>query len=116
METNAHCDVRHHSDRDQALSTERAFACVRVEMSGARGKFPSNHHKLTALMEEVGELANALLEHDRGNDTSEHVFQEAIQVAATALRLACEGDSHFPRYVPGESCYTEFRPCGHKGE
>ena len=42
---------------------------------------------MTALTEEVGELAKAIM--DEG---SHRVWKEAVQVAAMALRVAVEGD------------------------
>ena len=75
---------------------------VQSEIGRARKKFPENKHKLAALMEEVGELANAMLEHDTANPDV-HVFpvsvndiwDEAVQVAAMAARVAIEGDASF---------------------
>lgn len=46
---------------------------------------------LAALMEEVGELAQALLEGDADNFRT-----EALQVACVAIRLITEGDADFP--------------------
>lgn len=67
------------------------FDMVFDEMQRARSKFPSNEHLLAALMEEVGELAQALLDgHGR-----ERVVAEAIQVACVAVRIVEEGDSSF---------------------
>lgn len=79
------------------------FADVQVELSSARSKFPGNEHMLAALTEEVGELAQALIDQSRGKKTQEQVYKEAIQVACMALRVASEGDQSFP-YHP-ESGY-----------
>lgn len=98
----------HYEDRDQTLTVMMVGHCVLDEVTQARLKFPTNKHKLAALFEEVGELANALLEHERGNDTPEHVFQEAIQVASTVLRLAMEGDHSFPKYRPTKDVHDKF--------
>jgi NTP pyrophosphatase (non-canonical NTP hydrolase) len=81
---------------------------LNAEALSARLKFPTNDVLLAALMEEVGELANALLElryatlhNAAGNeDRRDHVQKEAIQVAATALRILEEGCSEFPQYCP----------------
>ena len=64
------------------------------EVESARVKFPSNDRLLGALMEEVGELAKALIEHGSG---VERVAEEAVQVAAMACRLATEGDPDYSR-------------------
>ena len=61
------------------------------EVADAREKFPSNRHMLAALMEEVGELAQALLD-DQG---SKRVYAEAKQVACVAIRIMEEGDTDF---------------------
>ena len=68
-----------------------AFEALRAEMSRGRAKFPTNRKLLAALVEEVGELARALLQE--GN--SDHAIDEAIQVACVAMRIAVEGDADF---------------------
>lgn len=82
------------------------------EIVRARTKFPKNDVLLAALMEEVGELANALLElryaalRSESNRTTEirswlqAVRKEAVQVAAVAVRILEEGCSEFPQYAP----------------
>ncbi len=65
---------------------------LRIEVSSARQKFPSPNCNMIALMEEVGELANALLEVKRGNRDPKEIWEEAVQVAAMACRVATEGD------------------------
>jgi len=75
---------------------------VLVELQRARRKFPSSILVLAALMEEVGELSQAMLKRRAGKDTDAHVRQEAVQVAAMALRCAVDGDPSFDA-VP----YTE---------
>ena len=65
------------------------------EILSAKAKFPDNDHQLTAMNEEVGELNQALLEHQYGNVPASAVYEEAIQVAAMAIRVATEGDHSF---------------------
>jgi NTP pyrophosphatase (non-canonical NTP hydrolase) len=60
-------------------------------MVAARQEFPGREHLTVALMEEVGELANALLTRARPDE----IRQEAIQVACVALRICEEGDADF---------------------
>jgi NTP pyrophosphatase (non-canonical NTP hydrolase) len=67
------------------------LAAVTSEVIRARLKFPSNKHLLTALVEEVGELAQAMLQ-DKPRD---EIQREAIQVACVAMRIVEEGDSAF---------------------
>lgn len=72
------------------LLTNTAVHDVKMELDRARAKHPENKHMLAALMEEVGELAKALLEGD------DEYYTEAIQVACVAIRIATEGDPSFP--------------------
>lgn len=66
------------------------------ELERARAKFPGNKNLLPALMEEVGELATALME----NEGTDRVRAEALQVACVALRIFEEGEPAFPQEVP----------------
>lgn len=61
------------------------------EVHRARAKFPGNRHLHVALSEEVGELAQALLQ---GKPQAE-VVKEALQVACVAIRIIEEGDASF---------------------
>ena len=90
------------------IAIERFFYDLSTEFAGARAKFPQNRNQTVALMEEVGELANALLEHSYGKGTPQQVYKEAIQVAAMAMRVALEGDREFP-YVYDYACYRDFQ-------
>ena len=74
------------------------FHDVQQELIRARMKFPSPHFSMTALTEEVGELARALLKAKAGKGTALQVWQEAVQVAAMALRVAVEGDLSIRNY------------------
>lgn len=60
---------------------------VDEEIIRATTKFPQPNASMCALTEEVGELAKALMD-----EPSERVWREAVQVAAMAARVACEGD------------------------
>ncbi len=72
------------------------FTMIRDELVAAREAFPGNTHMLCALTEEVGELHQAMMEHDRKQGTSvTEVLREAVQVAAMAIRVAVEGDENF---------------------
>lgn len=68
------------------------------ELTRARAKFPGNRFRLPALVEEVGELAEAILDGDKAA-----IRREAIQVASTAIRIAEEDDA------------TEYNPLGFAG-
>lgn len=68
-------------------NAEEFLNFVRQELVRARKKFPKSHGAMTALTEEVGELAKALLDEPWIN-----VYQEAVQVAVMACRVAVEGD------------------------
>ncbi len=68
---------------------------IEREITRGREKFPTNRHLHAALMEEVGEVANALLEFENGNKSRIEVRQELIQVIAVAVRLIQEGTAEF---------------------
>ena len=69
---------------------------IRDELKAAREAFPDKTHMLCALVEEVGELAQALMQHDRRQGTSvQEILREAVQVASMAVRIAVEGDDNF---------------------
>lgn len=63
-----------------------------LELKAAREKFPSSAKSMCALTEEVGELAKALLD-----ESGQRVYEEAIQVAVMAIRVATEGDASLGR-------------------
>ena len=69
-------------------------------MHRARARWPGNRHKLAALVEEVGELAQALLKRDHEGGSDAAVWSEAVQVAAMAARVATEGTAEHG-YDPG---------------
>lgn len=60
---------------------------VADELHRARAKHPGDNATLAALTEEVGEVAEAMHDHDAA-----HVRHEAVQVAAMAMRLVLDGD------------------------
>ena len=66
----------------------RTIGELNAEVFSARMKFPGNSFLLTALMEEVGELARAYLH----GDGHMRVKAEALQVATVALRIYEESD------------------------
>ena len=81
------------------------LAAVKAEYHRAVAKFPGNEQQNVALMEEVGELANAMLDLNYGKlkrpteaAHSCEVFKEATQVAAVAAKIAIFGDSWCPKY------------------
>lgn len=68
-------------------STDHFLTAVQLEALRAQTLFPNPAGLLTALVEEVGEVAKAMLD-----ESMDRVRKECIQVAAMALRLATEGD------------------------
>lgn len=86
---------------------ETTYYCLDAEIDRARHKFPDTTFLLAALMEEVGELAQALIDHSKGKQPPENVYAEAIQVAAMAIRIAEEGDPSFT-YRYNHSHYQKF--------
>lgn len=86
------------------------FQCdLEGEVSRARSKFPETAMMFAALVEEVGELAQALLHARLGKGTSAEVYAEAVQVACMAMRVATEGDADYPQYEPDDG-YRAFNP------
>ena len=66
---------------------------VSQEVAKAIAKFPQPNPTLAALTEETGELARAVLHIREGkSDDWWKVYDEAVQVAAMACRVALEGD------------------------
>ena len=66
---------------------EQFLYLVMMEVNRARKKFPKPDGLFRALTEETGELAKAF-----ADEPGLAVMQEAVQVAATAMRIALEGD------------------------
>lgn len=77
------------SDLEESLF----LTAVGVELKNASKKFPFPNPNIAALMEEVGELAQAFLQ----NKTWEEIYKEAVQVATMAARCAIEGDPQFSK-------------------
>jgi len=81
------------------MMLERTRLEIDDELARARAKFPMTNHTFVALVEEVGELAQALLKCKPGYDEpSKRVYEEAIQVAVMAIRVLEEGDRDYPSY------------------
>jgi NTP pyrophosphatase (non-canonical NTP hydrolase) len=72
------------------------LTAIAAETMRARIKFPENELLTVALMEEVGELAQAQLQ-GRPRDEIE---REALQVAALAVRILEEGDRSLAHRSP----------------
>lgn len=73
---------------------------INLELEKARAKFPMPNPTFVALVEEVGELAQALLQCRPGYPKDcINVYQEAIQCAVMAIRVLEEGDRDYPAYV-----------------
>jgi NTP pyrophosphatase (non-canonical NTP hydrolase) len=64
------------------------YLALDQEIMRARTKFPGNRFLLAALVEEVGELAEAIAAGDKSA-----IYREAIQCACVAVRIAEEGDA-----------------------
>jgi NTP pyrophosphatase (non-canonical NTP hydrolase) len=77
----------HHVEELSTLATDE----LAHEVVRARGKFQTNRFLLAALTEEVGELAQALLQRQ----PRERIEREALQVAVVAMRIYEEGDATF---------------------
>lgn len=86
-------------------NTFRKFVLdVYDEQIKAQNKFPEGKNLLAALIEEVGESAQALLKIQESNESPENVYKELVQVASTAYRLAILGDMTYG-YKGTKCCY-----------
>ena len=79
----------------QTSETRKFIAEVEAELHRAQSKFPDSVLCVAALMEEVGELAQAMLKVRAGKWPKERIREEAVQVAVMAMRVALEGDRSF---------------------
>ena len=68
---------------------------VYQEQNRAADKFPKADRLLGALMEEVGEAAQALLKIKESGESPQNVYDELVQVASTAYRLAVMGEPDY---------------------
>jgi len=71
------------------IEVDAFFDDVRLEHEHAVTKYPAPNKNLAALVEEVGEVARALLE----NKPREQLYNECVQVATMAVRIAMEAES-----------------------
>lgn len=85
---------------------QNIFRLVEEEVGRARAKFPTNMFTLTALQEECGELAQAMMDHSRGKCHMLNVINESIQVMAMAVRIIQEGDMHHAYKPPFQLRYN----------
>lgn len=75
------------------ISDAEILENIQAELARARRKFPNPQGSMTALTEEVGELAKAILDEPWAR-----VIEEATQVAVMAIRVATEGDPTLDGY------------------
>ena len=79
------------------MTDDQVFDLVRAELVRARRKFPEPHFMMTAITEEVGELARAVLHKVAPEEpdpyAADDVLKEAVQVISTVVRLVVEGDT-----------------------
>lgn len=66
---------------------------VRAELGKARQKFPSENLSFVVLLEELDDLAEAILKHRAGLLPYKEVVREAAQVAAMVIRVVNEVDA-----------------------
>ena len=72
---------------------------IDTEIAAARKKFPAGDLLHAAMVEELGEATQALLDQHHGKPVaSRDIYYELIQTAAMVVRLAQEGDPQFPAY------------------
>lgn len=82
-------------------AADAAFvSSVLLEVARAREIFPDNFNLLAAATEEVGETLEALFARVRKRVNAQQVWDEAVQAAAMAVRIAVEGDAMTPYRCP----------------
>jgi hypothetical protein len=90
---------------DEHFPKKDTLMAIGDEVCRARMEFPQTDGLMTALTEEVGELAKALLD-----EPWENVIAEAKQVAAMAIRMMeeCDPSLHLVRIKRGQDdcCLT----------
>jgi len=96
---------------DTATLTAQFIHHLETETEQSRAAIPGNQNMMVALTEEVGELAQALLQCEYENGDMQSVYREAVQVASAALRIATEGDDSLSTYNPPPHHPTCIR-CG----
>lgn len=88
---------------------QKIFDLINMERQRQEELHPGveNIEKLfIALSEEVGEVANAILEHNGTDDATDHLLEEVIQVASLGVRMA--------EFLAEEDCVLGFilKPSG----
>jgi len=96
---------------DTVTLTAQFIRHLETETEKTRVAIPVNENMMVALMEEVGELAKALLQCEYENGDMQSVYGAAVQVASVALRIATEGDDSLDTYNPPPHHPTCIR-CG----
>lgn len=69
------------------------YRAISDELRRARAKHPTSRVTNTAMVEEVGEVAKALMD-----EAGFRVREEAVQVAAMAVRLLLDGDDYMQAF------------------
>lgn len=69
------------------------YRAISDELRRARAKHPTSRVTNTAMVEEVGEVAKALMD-----EAGFRVREEAVQVAAMAVRLLLDGDEYMQAF------------------
>lgn len=90
--------------RNYTVADAFALNDLTDELGRARLKFPVCEHTYAALLEELGELAQALIEHKGGRAPARNVRAEALQIACVAIRIGSEGDPAY-RLAPSTNVH-----------
>jgi len=91
--------------RGATIAIDQFLSDVAEAIPTAMEKFPQPNPTIAALTEEVGEAAQAALHIREGKSTDWwRVYDEAVQVAVMAARLAIEGDPTIGATPTEENC------------
>lgn len=75
--------------------TATILAHINLALAESKQRNPANYHSLAVLSEKTGRLSSAMVGHNIGTNEAIDVYNEAIQVAVAAMRIALDGDSDF---------------------
>ena len=68
---------------------------INAALTRSREENPANYHTTVKLTEKVGYLSSAITGHNVGPVDAIVVYNEAVEVAVAAIRIALDGDSDF---------------------
>lgn len=97
--------MTHQQNQTTDHAVDNFLFAVSDEVRKAVTKFPQPNPTLAAATEELGEVAKAMLHIVEGKSANWwNVYDEAVQLAAMACRIALEGDPTIGAVPTSENC------------